>query len=170
MECMRLPEMTILQHFSKKGKIQLIELMQKNQKFVDVFTNLIDFPLNTDTFDVLQQFTCHLYGHAKQNDISEVIKLHFEGKTKPNCTERPLGNIKSVEQTSLSYEAYPMDELTPIYYGWKLLEGSNLLTVMWFEGQQVQQEIENVLALDESDDKAMDYESGEVENGSDIEN
>ena len=73
--------------------------------------------MNTDTFDVLEEFTRHLYGHVKQNDMHAVIKLHFEEKTKPNCIETPLGNIKPVEQTSLSYEAYPMNELTPINYG-----------------------------------------------------
>ena len=74
--------------------------MQKNEKFVDVFTNLGDFPLNTDTLDVLEEFTCHLYSHVKQNDIYEVTKLRFVEKTKPNCIERPLGNIKSVEPTT----------------------------------------------------------------------
>ena len=43
--------------------------MQKNKKFVDVFTNLADFPMNTDRLDILEEFTCHLYGHVKQNDI-----------------------------------------------------------------------------------------------------
>ena len=28
------------------------------------------------------------------------MKLHFEEKTKPNCIERPLGKIKSVEPTT----------------------------------------------------------------------
>ena len=47
--------------------------------------------------------------------------------------------------------------------GWKLLEGSSLLTVKWFERQQVPQEIE-------SDDEAIEHESAEEENGRYIEN
>ena len=39
-------------------------------------------PLNTDTLDVLKEFACHLYGHVKQNYIREVIRFHFEGKSK----------------------------------------------------------------------------------------
>ena len=74
--------------------------MQKNKKSVDVFTNLGDFLLNTDTSDALEEFTCHLYGQVKQNGVLEVIKLHCEEKTKPDCIERPLGNIKSVETTT----------------------------------------------------------------------
>ena len=146
--------------FFKKGKILHIELMQKNEKIVDVYTNLGDFLLNTDTLDILEEFACHLYGHVKQNDVHEVIKLHYVEKNKLNCIERPSRNIKSVEPTTFlpfrsiltqhnkrdwyiaklyrsASEAYPMNELTPIDYGWKLLDASNFLTFMWFKGQQV---------------------------------
>lgn len=167
--------------------------MQKNKQFVDVFTNLEHFPLSTDTFYVLEEFTCPLCGHIQQNDVHEVIKLHFEKKTKLKCNERPLGNIKSVETTTFppfrsvltqdikrawyiaklykpASETCPMNELTRIDYGWKLLEVSNLLIVTCFEGQQVPQEIEDVQAQDESDDEAMEYDSDKEENGRGIEN
>lgn len=52
----------------------------------------------------------------------------------------------------------------------KHLEGSNLLSVTWFEEQQVPQEIEVAQALDESDDEAIDCESEEEKNGTDIKN
>ena len=67
------------------------------ENFIDVFTNFGGFPLNTDTFDVLEEFSCHLYGHIKQNGVHEAIILHFE----ENCIERHLGNIKSVEPRML---------------------------------------------------------------------
>ena len=89
------------------------------------------------------ELTCHLYGHVKENDVHEVIKRHLEEKTKPNCIKTALGNIKSVEPTTFppcrivltqhikwawyiaklyksACEAYPMNELTPIDYDWKL--------------------------------------------------
>ena len=58
-EYMRFPKMTILQHFSKKKETRPI-MMQKYEISVDVFLNLGDFPLNIDTFDVLEEFICHL--------------------------------------------------------------------------------------------------------------
>ena len=130
-------------------------------------------------FDVLEEFTYHFYGHVKQNDVHEVIKLHFEEKTKPNCTERPVGNIKSVEPTTfpacrsvLTQHMKQAWYIPKLYKSacWKHLEGFNLLTVMWFGRQQVPQEIEDVQALHESDDEAIEYKSDEEENGSDIEN
>ena len=57
--------------FSKKRQIRPIQLMQKNEKFVDIFISLGDFPLDTDMLDVLEEFTCHLYGHVQQNDVHE---------------------------------------------------------------------------------------------------
>ena len=86
--------------FFKKGKIRPIQLMQKNKKFVRVFTNPRDFTLNTDTFNVLEEFTCHLCCHVKQNDLHDIIKLHFDEKPIPNCIQRHLGKIKSVEPTT----------------------------------------------------------------------
>ena len=63
-----------------------------------------------------------------------------------------------------------MNELRPTDYDWRWLEGLNLLTVTWFQGKQVAQEVDDVQALDESDDEAMEYEADEKENGSDTEN
>ena len=73
------------QAFVKKEKIRPIQLIQKNQAFLDAFTNLGDFPLNTDTLDVLEGCTCHLYGHAKQNEGHEVNKFTLSKNL--NCNE-----------------------------------------------------------------------------------
>ena len=74
--------------FFKKGKVRPIQLMQKNEKFVDVLTNHGDFLLKTFRLNVFEEFTSPLYVH----------KLHFDEKTKPNCIEKPLGDNESVEQ------------------------------------------------------------------------
>lgn len=72
--------------FFKKGKFRPIQLMQKNEKFVDVLANLGDFLLKTFRLNVFEEFTNPLYVH----------KLHFDEKTKATCTERPLGDNESV--------------------------------------------------------------------------
>ena len=80
--------------FFTKGKIPPIQLKQKNEKFVDEFTNLGDFPLNTDTLYILETFTYHLQGHVKQNDEHEVIKLPFVEKNDP--LKRKISRIKNI--------------------------------------------------------------------------
>ena len=87
----------------------------------------------------------HSIFQKRKNDIREAIQPHFEGKTKHTWYTVKL------------YKSHL-----------KHLEGSNLLSVTWFEEQQVPQEIEDAQALDESDGKAMDCETEEEENGSDI--
>ena len=62
---MRLPEMTILQHFLENEQILHTQLIQKNEKLFDVFINLRYFPLITDMLKVLEEFTYHLNGHEK---------------------------------------------------------------------------------------------------------
>ena len=112
--------------------------MQKTKK-IAVFGKLGDFNLSTDTLDVLEEFTYHLNGHVKQNEVHEVIQLDIEEKTKPDCVERPLENMGLVEPTTFppcrsvlaqhikrawyvvklhksALEAYYMNE-TPIDYG-----------------------------------------------------
>ena len=63
---MRLPEMTILHYFLENEQILPTQPMQKNEKLSHVFINLRDFPLNTGTLKVLEEFTCHLNGHEKK--------------------------------------------------------------------------------------------------------
>ena len=52
---MRLPEMTILQHFLENEQILHTQLIQKNEKLFDVFINLRYFPLITDMLKVLEE-------------------------------------------------------------------------------------------------------------------
>ena len=58
-----------------------VKIIYENKR-IYAFTEI---SLNIDTLDVYEEFTYHLYGHVKQNDLHEVIKFHFEEKTKPNC-------------------------------------------------------------------------------------
>ena len=64
-----------------------------------------------------------------------------EPTTFPPCGSILTQHVKRAWHIAKLYksasEAYPMNELTPIDYNWKLLVCSNLLTVKWFEGQQV---------------------------------
>ena len=123
--------------FYRKGRTRPISLMNKHPRFVDAFGNLGTEPLNEETIATLEEFTCHMYGHVKQTDINEVTKLHFEEKTKPKPSQRPLDCTKSVEPTTFppckrvllehikrswfiaklyksSSEAYPLQNITPI--------------------------------------------------------
>ena len=60
--------------FYRKGKIKPITLMCKHERFTNAFKCLGEMPLTNDVIEIIEQYTCHLYGHTKQSDIHKVIK------------------------------------------------------------------------------------------------
>ena len=129
--------------------------MCKHERFTNAFKCLGEMPLTNDVIEIIEQYTCHLYGHTKQPDIHKVIKTHFESKTKPKPNKKPLECIKSIEPTTFPpcrdvliqqrkrswfiaklYEStslpHPTEDLTLIDFGW-ILDGK-FLAFKWFEG------------------------------------
>ena len=64
--------------------------MCKHERFINAFKCLEEIPLISDVIEIIEEYTCHLFGYTKQADIYEVIKTHFESKTKPKPSKTPL--------------------------------------------------------------------------------
>ena len=75
--------------FYRKGK-KTTTLMCKHERFINAFKCLEEIPLISDVIEIIEEYTCHLFGYTKQADIYEVIKTHFESKTKPKPSKMPL--------------------------------------------------------------------------------
>ena len=61
-----------------------------------------------------------------------------------------------------AWEAYPLSDITPLDYGWKLSEDNTHLDINWFIGEQVPLVIEHISELDsESEDEISDEYDGE---------
>ena len=88
--------------FYRKGITRPIAVMNKHEKFVNVFMILGDLQLTNEIMNITEEFTCHLYGYTKQTNIHEVTKIHFENKTKPKPSKKPLNCIKLIELTTFS--------------------------------------------------------------------
>ena len=86
--------------FYRKGKTRPITVMNKHGKFVNVLMALGDLPLANEIINIIEEFNCHLYAYTKQTNIHEVIKIHFENKTKPKPSKKPLNCIKGIEPTT----------------------------------------------------------------------
>ena len=78
--------------FYRKDKIRHITLMNKN-----AFMTHGELLLANGIINIIEQFTCHLYGYTKQTEIHEAIKIHSENKTKPKSCQKPLNCIKGNE-------------------------------------------------------------------------
>ena len=86
--------------FYRKGKIKPITLTCKHERLINAFKCLGEMPLTSDVIEIIEEYTCHLYGYTKQADIHKVIKTHFENKTKPKPSMKPSQCIKSKELTT----------------------------------------------------------------------
>ena len=119
--------------------------MCEHERFINTFKHLGEMPLTSDVIEIIEDYTCHLYGYTKQADIHEVIKTHFETKTKPKPSKKPLEYIKGIEPITFPpcrdvliqqikrswfiaklYKSaslpHPTEDLTPIDFGWILDE------------------------------------------------
>ena len=90
--------------FNKKGKTRPVELMLKDEKFIDAFTKLgvssSSSELTEDMINTIEEFTCLLYGHKKCTDVNKALYPTFCEKYKPNLNETPLAAIKSIDPTT----------------------------------------------------------------------
>ena len=77
--------------FNRKGKTKPITVMNKHEKYVNSFMALGGLPIANEIINIIEEFTCHLYGYTKQANIHEVIKIHFGNKPKPKHSQKPLG-------------------------------------------------------------------------------
>ena len=92
--------------FYRKGKIKPITLMRKHERFINAFKCLGEMLLTSDAIEMIEEYTCHLYGYTKQANIHEVIKTYFESKTKPKPNNKPLECIKSIGPTTFNVEMF----------------------------------------------------------------
>ena len=185
--------------FYRKGKIKPITLMCKHKRFINAFKCLGEMPLTSDVIEIIEEYTCHLYGYTKQVDIHEVIKTHFESKTKPKPSKKPLECIKNIKLITVppcrvvltqqikrrwfiakSYKCpslpHPSEELTPIDFGgidwidFDWILGEKFLAVTWFEGLQVPQELKNVDYLSGRDAEDSDIDESDDKDALEINN
>ena len=84
--------------FNKKGKTRPVELMRKDEKFIDAFMKLgvssSSSELTEDMINTIEEFTCLLYGHKKCTDINKGLYLTFCEKYKPKLNEKPFSSYQ----------------------------------------------------------------------------
>ena len=68
----------------------------------------------------------------------------------------------------MAVQPFPLEGLTPLDYGWAL--SNNVLTVTWFDGEQVPEVIDKIEHKDDSDAKDNDIDNSyeESESGCEI--
>ena len=177
--------------FNKKGKTRPVELMLRDEKFIEAFTKLGESSsITAEMINAIEEFTCLMYGHKKCTEINKAGYSTFCAKYKPSLNAKPLAAIKSIEPTlfppcqsvlighikrsfyiSTLYKNASLPDpscgLNPLDYGWDM-DAPGTLMIRWFEGDQVPGEVEDLVndVNIEIDDDLNDEES-EEEDGDD---
>ena len=173
--------------FYKKGKTRPFKLMLTSEEFIRVFSKMGEEPLTEEDSDVLEAFTCALFGYKKLKSINEARYVHFKSKCKPKNASKPLDFLKNVdpslfppcravwvEQIKRTWfitrlyknatDADPVANFSLLDYGFQLMDDGRV-HVKWFDGVQVPEEAE-----DDEQDFPLEFESeGEEEQDEDEE-
>ena len=179
--------------FYKKGKTRPLELMLKSDENIHVFSKMGDEQLTDEDIDILEAFTCSLFGYKKLKSIDEARYLHFKNKSKPKESRKPLDFLKHVDPSlfppcrtvlveqikrtwfitrlyKYATDAEPLAHYTLLDYGYQLQDGR--IHIKWFEGLQVPLEAEDDdldEPMDGSDVEDSDDEEVSDEEGSEDE-
>ena len=176
--------------FLKKEKKD-IEVMLKNNAFIDVFSRLGEEKLTDNDVVLLEEFTCAMFGYTKLSSINEARYSYFKSKCTPKASSKPLDSLKSVDpslfppcssvlleqmrRTWYIAKLYknatasdPVEGYTPLDYGFELVHGS--IQVRWYCGEQVPREVEEDDDVDEDEnDDEEEVTDEECDEDEDIE-
>ena len=177
--------------FFRKGKKRPVEIMLKSTKYIDTFNKLGQEELTVEDADVLESFTCTMFGYDKLSSINEARYHYFKSKCKPKEVAKPLEFLKHVDPSMFppcqsvlleqikrawliarlyknASAADPLENCSLLDFGYELVD--NLVQIKWFDGDQVPAEAEDDVdaALELSDEEGSD-EDDEVTDEEDSE-
>ena len=158
--------------FKGIGKVKPIQLLLKEERFVEAFNRLgDDWEVPDDLIDVLEEFTCALYGKKKDKDINKVRvdklkekcgvnkldpKKNFQIASLPPCKMALEQHIRRVNyQVAIWKRAHLNTPHIPNpteVHGWHMVDGC--LEPLWVDGPIIPRNMEELLepALEEADD------------------
>ena len=159
--------------FFRKGKDQCWKVMEKFQKFENCFAELGNsVELNMDTFSLLEEYVCHLYG-IRSKTVDGVRYKMFQKKQEREHKVTDLASLPPCQQVLM----YHAQRANVVSYIWKnsinaVIEQPHFDSNGWMSNGEIYwmdnafpTDVESILDDDESDDD----EEEQYDVGSDIE-
>ncbi|XP_072389393.1 uncharacterized protein [Diabrotica undecimpunctata] len=153
--------------FYRRGKKKPLQILMSSETFQQAFLDLGSKEYNLqDSLNVIQSFTCHLYGLKKLDDVNQARIVIFNKTYKVKDTSQPFSlNIRNYDACNLppcqsellqqvlrtrfiacmwsnAHNAKIID-LLPTDYGWKIVDGK--FEMIWFAGDQLPKAYEDVV-------------------------
>lgn len=176
--------------FYRKGKIQPFKQLQKNPQAQQVFADLnkIEEIYNFKSMDILQEYTCRLYGISCIN-VNDARLLIFQDKFKStSVAEYFMKNIRKFDSTQIPpcWKSLKQKILRTIYVtsmwqnateannlkfapeqcGWEV--NDNKIEPLWFEGEPTPLLVEEIVMVEPNDNDDDDYNYEDDEHDDDI--
>ena len=173
--------------FIGKGKVRPFELLVKDPACQEAFSKLNTNDIDEDIIDIIQGFTCKLYGN-KNSSINEVIvQKFFKAFSPKKNSESILEKVKGSDGSSFPpcfgvlYQhilrtrfiaalwSNQMELPSPLDFGWEI--NDNMFEIKWFDGEQYPANIDiaagDTSSDDENRDDELQYESDDDESADD---
>lgn len=174
--------------FYKKGKVKPFKELKKNKQVQQVFANLnnIDVIDNFRSMEILQQYTCKLYG-INCNSVNDARLFIFQNKFAPtSAAEYFMRNVKKFDSTQIPpcWNSLKQKILRTIYVtsmwqnateancvnlsleecGWT--NDNNKIEPFWFESDPTPLLIEDIVSV-EIEHNEIDHDTDDYNNDND---
>lgn len=154
----------------RRGKKKPLQFLMNSEIFQEAFLDLGSKEHNVqDSFNIIQSFTCHLYGLKKLDDVNQARIVIFNKTYKVKDKSQPFSlsvrnydacNLPPCESELLQQvlrtrfiaclwsnaHNAKMIDLFPTDYGWKVVDGK--FKMIWFAGDQLPKAYEDVITPD----------------------
>ena len=170
--------------FSRKGKIRPLKLLEQDVAAQEAFAGLGECTPEVATEDavIIEKFLCAVYGKKNLSSIDEV-RLHiFADKYKPKKENQCITNVKKLDGSSMAVRwqfeekvkrtsfvasrwlssIEPLEPpMSPLDYGWKLVDGQ--YRINWFDGEAAPNSLDIILNDDDGDNEEIEQVENETD-------
>ncbi|XP_033227631.1 uncharacterized protein LOC117179704 isoform X4 [Belonocnema kinseyi] len=178
----------------RKGKSRPWKIIENSLKYQEAFSNLSEMHLSHDTFAVIEEFVCQMYGMPNVKTVNEariiIFNKNYKAKSKNESFREQVRNYdasnllpcQSELRQQLLRTRYIMNlwgnaclerptDLSPHEHGWS--EKDRCYEFVWFTGDQLQKLVDDIIVQpvdeDSSNEKKSDAENDVWEASSDME-
>ena len=147
--------------FSGQGKLKALKLLNKDKRYQELFATLgLEWELSEDKFQLLEEFTCHLYAARTMISSVNTLRYHIFSAKRGNLHSK--SNILPPSQDPLKQHCLranyvagiwkrslePMPDIpSPIGYGWKE-NNDGQLSYLWMTCSPAPAEILKMIVCD----------------------
>lgn len=151
----------------RRGKKKPLQFLMNSENFQEAFLGLGSKEHNVqDSFNIIQSFTCHLYGLKKFDDVNQARIVIFNKTYKIKDKSQPLSlSVRNYDACNLppcqsellqqvlrtrfiaclwsNAHKEKIIDLLPTDFGWKVVDGK--FKMIWFAGDQLPKAYEDVV-------------------------